>query len=351
LESIEKAQLTSRETTASARSRWRRIGPIVTLLVLAPFVSEVLFGGTRVSVIFVFIPEIMTWGCGALLIRYWVRRWQKGWGSMLLLGLALAAAEELVIQQTSIAPLAGLAKNAYGREFGVNWVYLLWALGYESVWVVLVPVQFTELLFPGCREDVWLRTRGMVIASVVFTLGSFMAWYSWTQRARVQVFHMAPYSPPPMYLFVGAAVVAMLILAGYALPNRKSGVIVSRTAPSPWLVGMATCILGSPWAAFALFGFGTYPNIPYTLVLGGGLTWGAVTLFLLMRWTASPGWGDSQRYALVFGGVLACMIGGFAVFKVGGALRIDWIGKAVLNAATLVWLIVLGRRERSRRVN
>jgi hypothetical protein len=336
------------ESVESVPSRWQRIGPVVTILFLAPFISEVLYGGTRISVIFVLIPEIMTWGCGALLIRYWVRRWQKDWGSMLLLGLALAAAEELVIQQTSIAPLVGLAQHAYGREFGVNWIYLLWALGYESVWVVLVPVQFTELLFPGRSRDVWLRTRGMVIASVVFTLGSFMAWYSWTQRARVQIFHMEPYSPPPIYLLSGVAIVIMLILAAYALPGRTGGTSASRTPPSPWLVGTAICLFGSPWAAFVLFGFGTYPNIPFGLALVAGLAWPALMLLLLVRWTASPGWGDAHRYALVFGGVLACMIGGFAVFKVGGALRIDWIGKALLNAASVIWLIALGGRIRFR---
>jgi hypothetical protein len=37
------------------------------------------------------------------------------------------------------------------------------------------------------------------------------------------------------------------------------------------------------------------------------------------------------------------MLGGFVVFKVGGALRIDWIGKAILNVAAVAWLIALGR--------
>ena len=113
-------------------------GPIVSLLLLAPLISEVIYGATRLSTIFVLVPEILTWGCAALLIREFVRRWNKGWPSMLLLGLALAVAEEWIIQQTSIAPLIGLAKTAYGRVWGVNLVYFLWALGYESVWVVLI---------------------------------------------------------------------------------------------------------------------------------------------------------------------------------------------------------------------
>ena len=78
---------------------------IASLLLLSPLIGEVLSGATRISFIFAFIPEIMVWGCGALLIREAVRRWGGGWISMLSLGLALSIAEEFIIQQTSLAPL------------------------------------------------------------------------------------------------------------------------------------------------------------------------------------------------------------------------------------------------------
>src|ERR1700749_5332801 len=80
-------------------------GAIWTLLILAPVISEVLSGSTRLSILFVLIPEVMVWGGGALLCRELVRRWRAGATSLLLLGLALSVAEEFIIQQTSIAPL------------------------------------------------------------------------------------------------------------------------------------------------------------------------------------------------------------------------------------------------------
>jgi len=334
-------------------SRWQRTGPIVALLLLSPVISEVLYGATRISVIFVLVPEILTWGCGALLIRECVRRWNKGWPSMLLLGLSLAVAEEWVIQQTSIAPMVGLAQHAYGRVWGVNWVYFLWALGYESVWVVLLPVQLTELLFPARREQPWLRTRGLVIATLVFVVGACMAWYGWTQRARVLIFHMPPYSPPPLYLAGAIAVIVLLILAAYTLPQARRGnsQVGSSTAPSPVLAGSVVTALGSAWAAFVLLGFGSLPAIPFLLALAAGVAWCGLTLFLMRRWTSSSNWGDTHRFALVFGGILGCMLGGFAVFKVGGALRIDWIGKAILNVAAVAWLITIGRTVAGRTVN
>jgi hypothetical protein len=336
----------------SPTSRWQRIGPVICLLLLAPIIAELLFGVIRIRAIWVLINEIFTWGCGASLIREFVRRWRKGWQSMLLMGLALAIAEEWVIQQTSISPLVGPVVPAYGRAWGVNWVYFLWALGYWSVWVVLIPVQLAELLFPARREESWLRARGLVIASIAFLLGACAAWYGWTQRARVKIFHMQPYSPPPLCLLIGVATIPLLILAAYALPSGRSRkeLSVSRSAPSPCLVGLALFALGFPWAAFILLGWGrgALPNVPFGVVLAGGLAWATFTFSLARRWTFCRDWGDSHRYATVFGGILACMLGGFVVFKVGGAQRIDWIFKAILNAAAVVWLLSLRTKVKRR---
>ena len=221
-------------------SGWRRAAPAATLLVLAPVVSEALFGATRVSVLFVLVPQIAIWGCGALLIRHAVRRGHLGWTSLLLFGLALAVAEECVIQQTSIAPLVGLASHAYGRFGGVNWVYFLWALGYESIWVVVLPIYLTELIYRDRRADVWVGRRGLAVASVALVLGSFVAWFTWTQVAQTKVFHMPEYQPPLLHLLLAVAAIVVLAAAAFGpwthsvakRPERD------RSAPPPWLVGL-----------------------------------------------------------------------------------------------------------------
>ncbi|MFZ0038427.1 MAG: hypothetical protein WAK91_13445, partial [Candidatus Acidiferrales bacterium] len=157
-------------------SAWGRVAPPVALILLAPLIGEVLSGATRMSFIFALVPEIMVWGCGALIIRETVRRWGGGWTSILLLGLALSVAEEFVIQQTSLAPLPWAAESpGYGRLWGINWVYFLFMLGYESVWIALVPIQLTELLFPERRNAPWLKRLGLIISGVVFVFGSYIA--------------------------------------------------------------------------------------------------------------------------------------------------------------------------------
>lgn len=327
-------------------------GPIIALLLLAPIISELLYGAIRISTIFILIPEVLTWGCGALLVRECIRRWRKGWPSTLLLGLAIAVAEEWVIQQTSIAPLVGLAKHAYGRVWGVNWVYFLWALGYESVWVVLLPVQLTELLFPDQRDQPWLRKRGFVAASSAFAVGCFAAWYGWTQRARVRIFHMAPYSPPPLYIAGAIVVIVLLFWAAYRFPSRKSSTQTATHATSPWLVGSLLTLFAFAWSAFVLLGYGSIPGISFEVPLIAGMALAACTLFLIRRWTDSPDWGDEQRFAVVFSGVLGCMLGGFVVFAVSGALPVDWIGKVMVNAIATALLIWAGNKISDRaRIN
>jgi hypothetical protein len=280
------------------------------------------------------------------MIRYAVRRWQRGWVSLLLLGMALAIAEEWVIQQTSIAPLVGLASHAYGRVWGVNWVYFLWALGYETVWVVVLPVQLTELIFPARRGELWVGRRGLILAAVAFVLGSLVAWYSWTQVARTKVFHMPEYQPPLSYLLLGIVAIVLVAAAAFSRwtlpqPDRRD---ITRSAPRPWLVGLAALLFGLPWCLLVLLGFGAVPGIPLAIPMIAGIAWAAAAFYLFKRWTSSPAWHDMHRFAVVSGGVVACMAVGFVLFAVGGALRMDWIGKALLNVIAALLMTCLGWR-------
>ncbi len=328
----------------------KRIAPALALMVLAPVVAEVLSGATRVSFLVVLIPEIMVWGCGALLIREIVHRWRGGWTSILLLGLALAVAEEFIIQQTSIAPLPWLSGQAYGRAFGVNWVYFLYMLGFESVWVVLVPIQLTQLIFPERRKGKWLRTGGLVVSALVFLLGSFIAWFTWTQQARTVVFHAPKYSPPPALIIAGLLAIGLLAAAAWIVPGiTKAETNPSRQAPNPLLGGIGTFLLGIPW--WVLISIVFIPNVPVApaIPLAAGLLWAILAYVTIRRWSSGTDWGDMHRWAVVFSAVLVCMMGGFAGSSAWP--RIDLIGKAVLNGIAVACLLALARTLSNRRLS
>jgi hypothetical protein len=336
-----------RETTSLTRGGW---APALTLAVLSPLIAEVLSGATKFSVIFALVPEILTWGCGALVIREAVRRWRGGWTSMLLLGLGISIAEEFVIQQTSLAPLPFPgALVHYGRALGVNWIYFLYMLGYESVWVVLVPVQVTELIFSRRRAEPWLRTRGFIIAAILFLLGSRIAWYAWIKRVRPMIFHLPPYHPGALTIGSGLLAIALLSVLAYLVrcvgtgaPNPAYG------APPAWLAVALGFVLGCPW--YALMGFvfrPSEPHVAFQIVLVCGVIWAVLVYALIGRWVHSARWSEVHRWALNFGATLLCMAAGFMGSRTWKP--IDFFGKLVLNVIAVIAFFVLLGRVRSRK--
>ena len=342
--------LSSSQTNIPASTKVQRnLAPALTLIVLAPVIAEVLSGATRLSYIFVLIPEMMVWGCGALLIREIVRRWDGGGTSMLMLGLALSIAEEFIIQQTSLAPLPWLGSAAvYSRQWGVNWLYFLFMLGYESVLVVLVPVQITELIFHERRKDQWLRTRGLIISSLVFLLGSFFAWFLWTQRARPLTYHVPPYHPSPVLLAAAVLAIVGLVAFAYFLRNFDHGPLSAGRTPSAWIVGLAVLVMGFPW--YILMGFVFSPTIPHKfsfwLPMAAGIVWAVLAFLVIRRWSLSQNWDDTHRWAVTFGATLVGMTAGY----LGSSTwpRADLIAKIIFNVIAVAGFVLLATRIRRR---
>lgn len=326
----------------------RHRAPIWTLLILAPFIAEVLSGSTRLSFLFVFIPEVMVWGGGALLARELVRRWRAGGPSLLLLGLALSVAEEFIIQQTSIAPLPFVGANAtYGRFFGVNWVYFLFMLGFESIWVVVVPTQVTELFFPAHREKPWLRTRGFILTCFFFLLGSFMAWYGWTQQARKRLM-AAPYSPPVSLLAAGFAAIAVLIALAWLLRNAgHAGRNAHRKPWSPWVAGIAVLLLSAAWWKLIVMIFvpGHYPSAAVTVA--AGTLWALLAYALIQFLCAPAAWSPMHRWACCFAAVFSCGLGND--LSTAGWTVPDLVAKYIFQALGLAGFLLLAFRIRARR--
>jgi hypothetical protein len=323
-----------------------RAAPGLALMVLAPLLAEILPGATRFSAIFVLPIEICVWGGGALCIRYAVRRWQLGWLNLLLLALALALAEECLIQQTSLAPLVIQIKGqVYARAFGVNYVYLLWALVYECVFAVFAPIYLGELIFSRCRDGLWLGKMALVVVAALFALGSFLAWFSWTQIARPKIFHLPVYHPPLPAVGIAIAAIAVLILCALG-PFRRSLASPSSplAPPAPWVLGVAAGGWAMLWYGLALLAFGIAPQFPPALAVGGGILLTGTMLLLLPRWTAHPFWGDAHQFATVFGAVLGSMLVSFVGFI--GSLPLDLYFKVGVDVMAFLLLLALGWRLR-----
>jgi hypothetical protein len=266
---------------------------------------------------------------------------------LLILGLALSFAEEFIIQQTSLAPLPFPGSHAdYGRLWGMNLVYLLFMLGYESVWVVLVPVQVTELFFPRQAALPWLRKRGATAACVAFIVGSRIAWYGWTQKARPRL-HAAPYHPSWGMITLGlSAIVTLIALAYFVRSFGRPSPTDQRPAVPAWLGGLTAFVMGSAWCQLIAQNFIPKPVQPFWIAIIAGLAWAALAFTLFLWWSSRPAWSEVHRFAAAFGATLACMAPPY--LNVACWPTIDRAGKMIFDALALVGFILLAKKVLTR---
>jgi hypothetical protein len=320
--------------------------PAITLMILAALLSEVLPGSTHFRSLLVFPGEIFVWGGGALLIRYLVRSLHLGWLNMLFLALALSITVEFLIQQTSVAPMFLQIKGlTYGRALGVNYVYLLWALIYESVFLVFLPVYLTELIFPNQKEDFWIEKIAIIPVCLLFLLGSLISWFSWTQIARPTVYNLPSYHPSLVLVLIAITLISSLITIAIG-PMRNKFILRSLPlSPFPsWLLATT----GGLWA-ISLYGIvrlalGISPLFPSLVALIMGLLLSAEAIYFIPKWIVSSWWQTKHMFYLIFGTLLGSLIAGFIGFA--GTVPIDLYFKISVDIVGVIFLMILGFRIR-----
>lgn len=320
--------------------------PALTLMVMAPLIAELLPGATRASSAYVFPIEMLIWGSGAVFSRYFARRWRLGSFNLVLLALALAMAEELLIQQTSFAPLVIKLKGVeYGRAFGFNYVYFVWAALYEAIFVVLIPVALCELIYPQRREGGWLSLWGMIPLILLFIPACMMAWYGWNIVARPKVFHLPPYVLPANLAVISAA--ALLVVMALAVgPTRRWLAAPARalTPPHPLALLALSAGVGAALFGLVLLAFGIAPKVPPLAPVAAALVLAALMLIFVPRWQASPRWRPAHSLAAAYGAVWAncglMFIGFGAGFDLNAKIVMDAIA-----AGLMVWLAVVVLRR------
>lgn len=335
---------------------WRSAVPVATLIFLSPVLTELLAGIVTISRLWLLIPEMGVYGGAALLIREATRRLGRGWGTILLLGVAYAIAEECVILQTSLTPqFFPAGTQSFGWALGVQWSYFVAMLGYESVYAIVLPIALTEILFPARRNDPWLSQRGLAITAAIFTLASIGVWRLWSQVGVAR--YSAIVTIAPLNVILGAIAVVALAGATLALGNRRQATTAApqthRHTWWPWALGLIAFILGLFWWLLVIFAYlpkgtlpaGASPLIPIIF----GVVWASIA-FGVVRWlAAAANWQDRHTLALIFGATLSSMLAGTLVVLASGLA--DIVGKLVLDFLAIVLLSILAWCLRPRRTN
>ena len=276
--------------------------------------------------------------------------WRLGWLNMLLLAFALSIAEEFLVQQTSVAPMVVqiFPGEPFARAWGVNYVYFLWALFYETVFVVFIPIILTEFIFSSRRDDPWLPAVERVDGGDHPCAGVFSRVVLVdADRAAARVSHarLQPAAHPcdcrqphpggadirrARTVAPGtdwrerAPVATQSLVVRSRLRNRRGGVVRPLPAGFRHPAGLSgrRCRRHWTWSCAA----GDLP-VP--------------------RYAAHPAWRDTHRVAIVLGTVISTMAVNFVGF-IYATSKLDLYGKIVLDVigtVLLVWLALSVRAK------
>lgn len=155
------------------------------------------------------LPSLLgLYGCGVILIREAHIRWNKGWPTILMLGIVYGIMEEGVSVHTFFAPVnvtVGVL-GEYGKFLGLNVTWAIMISLFHSVFSISVPILIGDRLWPGMKSMPILRRRSLSLVLSAYVATVFILNL------------IAPYRPSTIYT---------LFLVGMAL----IGVAVARRMP------------------------------------------------------------------------------------------------------------------------
>jgi hypothetical protein len=315
----------------------RRVAPAFALFFLAPLVAEYLLGNFPVTFLMALVLLAPMYGGAAVLIREVVRRTGRGWPSIVLLALAYGVFEEGIATQSLFDPNyahAHLLDHGFIPALGIAVPWTMFVLALHTVWSISVPIALAEGLVPGRRTKPWLRTPGLVVAAVLFTIGA-----AGTLALSYAADHFV--APWPTLVVVLLIVVALVVIA-MRLPRAEAPAekpaAATRPAPSAWTVLVVTLAAG----AVFMLGSRVLPTWPAVAVVAAGCV--AVVRAILV-WSHRPGWDGRHRLALAAGALVTYAWHAFTMRPVvGDGPIITPVSHAVFALAALALLAVEVRR-------
>ena len=262
----------------------------IALLLLSPMTAEMLSGSTPPLLFFnpiAFLLFISFYGCGAILARELIVRWNKSKASLLLVGAAYGVWEEGIAVKSFFDPNwvdLGIL-GSFGRWLGVNWIWAFELTVYHAVISITIPVVLVELLFPSIRGEELLGKKGKAIASISFIVSTFIL------NRFLTSFQMGL-----EYYLLCLFLIVVFIYAAYRLPSDIGRGDVE--LPSPRRLLLFGFIWVTTW--FAIFWIG--PHIVKSPVIIALL--GALQLYLTYRYLSKFNWEfatDKHYVGIIFG--------------------------------------------------
>lgn len=318
------------------KARRQRIWPaILSLYILAAIIPECVatYNTSPRSfltnpVLFFFLPAF--YGSANLLIRELMRRRPRSWGSILLLGVAFGCVNEGIVAGTWYY----VVPDGYAMLGAVDWAWAVALTCFHTLFSVVIPIFLVEALFPTLAKRSWLKRRGLIGFSILFTLTALVGLLARTYSLD--------------RLIVLLAVIVMTITAVF-LPQPKPR--PENTRPIPRLgrlriAGCAGTILF--FSAIVLFPAillhahaPTRQGLFQALLIVVTLAVCALFLVAVHEWSGRYSWGHPQMLALITGALLPMII-------LSLLLPPMWLSaQPLITLPFLVFLIWLTRRTQT----
>jgi hypothetical protein len=340
--------------TENSGREWPRRLQVAGLLVLAPVCAEYLSAydsstGDLLALVGGLIIFVPLYGAPALLIREVARRFDLGWPGILLLSAAFGLTQAGLVDQSlfsldyrQIESWDETLRATLVDPLGLSAANAMNFIGGHIVYSICAPIALIEAFRPHRSREPWISRRalgvvaGLYIAASALVLQDHLA----TESSHASIAQLSG----------SAAVVALLILAAFALSRRhtarRSGTdsnpLVSsdpQTSSARGLEGerpvpsARTTFLLALLAALIHSAATTWTGVAVAvvvLVLGGAL---------VKRFSGSPKWNGQHIVALAAAAVFVRATLAFGYFPVIG--DVSAVPKYTHNAVLLIAIVVI----------
>jgi hypothetical protein len=214
---------------------------VATLFLIPTVLVEFLTGNTTFGV---FADPISlailvgSYGSGTLLARELARRWQKGFASILILGIVYGMFNEGMATGGFFDPhfyavVDGGLEN-YGRWGGINVVWALRITVFHAVFSIAIPIIIVDALFPALEHHYMLGNRSLI--------GIIILLIMVTAIQRVVLTFIQPPINPYLFAFIMILMLSLVFIARI-FPSFEN--VCSLTTPSNRILFVYSLICSS----------------------------------------------------------------------------------------------------------
>lgn len=308
----------------------RRPPPAFAILLIAPFVGEVLSTATSIFEFphpLVLVSEAALYGGGALLIREVARRRGLRLLGLLLLGAAYGIYEEALLVRSWFAPefMPNAAASAYSRVWETNVLEATHLTLFHAAVSIGCSIAIVELLYPARQGEAWASKLWLFVAAVMLaalvplTLLPVEGFFTprWPQMAAAGM--------------LASVVIAVALRCTQPVTERPDH--RSRPRPARRPTSLALVTLAAASAHFFIVWLAHLTPLPWPagLALALAVAWGGFWIGLRV----APLDRDLRRLGAVVGLVLPLVLVNVAL---GWGGRPDALITAAVGVGGLVWV-------------